>query len=192
MGEFSEFLSRYKITSTIDDNDIIQDLHEVKLFPKSLKSIIEIAQGKIYERGLFRIYNFKNILRRTQKGKEYFSSERSDYYCFGCDWTGRQFAVNYDNSHIFMLDHSINEFSHLKSTLEIFFCDFLVNMKNDVLLGTEFINIMDHLKIDQLVENQVLGFKVPLFLGGKDQLDNYIISDLDMDWDVSLQIKDQV
>ena len=187
-----KFLNTYKVTSAVVDKDItLEEMQDVNLVPNSLKTIFEIAQGHIFDSGLFRIYNLTNALKRTQIGKAYFSNERSDYYCFGCDWTGRQYAVNYDDTHIFMLDHAVNEFSHLESTLDVFFNDFLVNMKEDILLASEFLNTMNHLKISKLEEHQILGFKVPLLLGGKDQLDNYVISDLDMDWDFSLQIRDQ-
>ena len=86
-----------------------------------------------------------------------------------------------------MLDPATAEAFELESDIESFLNEDLDEFKNGLLEFEKF-NFLKEKLIDELSFNQVLGFKKFLFLGGKDQLDNFEVIDMEIYWELNYQI----
>jgi hypothetical protein len=105
----------------------------------------------------------------------------------------RQFAADVNRTDfILMFDPSTAEALELQQNIASFHNEELVNDRESYLTQSSFDKLLGVLRIEELPFNKCLGYKVPLFLGGKDKLDNYELSDLEVYWDFQSQIYHQI
>lgn len=107
---------------------------------------------------------------------------------FGYDWLGRIFAVNAELT-VKMYDVATDEIFEI------------VNIRNFKTELAEHANVLIASEVyDEWLQNggakpesdHCIGFKTPLFLGGKDEFDNYELSDIDVYWTLTGQLKNTI
>ena len=86
-----------------------------------------------------------------------------------------------------MFDYSTGDYFELESSLENFFNIELVNYLDDTLDAKTFSKIKKNISFEQC-----LAYKKPLFLGGKDTIENLEITDMEVDWDLNYQIIQEI
>jgi hypothetical protein len=52
--------------------------------------------------------------------------------------------------------------------------------------------MLGSLRVSSINYKECIGYKVPLFLGGKDTTDNFEIADLEVYWEITCQLYHQV
>jgi hypothetical protein len=148
--------------------------------------------GKSYDKGLYTIYTFEDSLKWTNLLSGYFKQYSGKFLAFGHDWMGRQFCVSKNVGEcIYMFDAATQEDFYLPENLFQFHDEILSNSKIDNLASDEFEAILKHLGIAGLGYNKCLGFKVPLFLNGKAEVNNYEEVDLEVYWEMEHQLYQQ-
>ncbi len=116
---------------------------------------------------------------------EYFSKYQLKVYPFGFDWMGRQFCISVNNSNLlFMLYPGTGVESELHQDLAQLHNDDFVNDKDDMLASKLFNNALKKCNLKTINYTECIGYKVPLFLGGNDDLDNYEKVNLEVYWHV--------
>lgn len=193
--KFDKFLASY--TKTDNNNSYAKLYEDIGLSVLSnlpeLSSIIKKFSGNIFDNGLFKVHNAGSFFFWTNLTFEFFKKFKGNSYVFAFDWVGRQYAINYseNKTKILMLDSATGEAFELPKSLETFFNEDLINYKNDLLEFDKF-NLLTQTLFNQLSFDQCCGFKIPLFLSGKDQIDNLEVIDLEVYWELNFQIYSKI
>jgi len=151
-----------------------------------LTELFEKFGGYSFENGIFRIHNFETSKKWTELICESFPKYTNRIVTFGFDWAGRQFVRDINKNFTYVFDISTGEDFELEQPLSEFFNVDLIEYADDTLDINTF-NKWNSKNIE-LKFNEVVGYKVPLWLGGKDNSDNYEITDAEVDWEINRQL----
>lgn len=117
---------------------------------------------------------------------------------FGYDWLGRQFAVDSTRvqngqPQVLLLEPGTGEALEIPVDFAAFHDEELVE-QSDAALASNFFEDWSEANRRSLplLRSQCVGYKVPLFLGGNDTLDNLEVSDIDVYWTICGQLRGQV
>lgn len=156
-----------------------------------IKDLIEQFGGYAFDKGLYRIHTYSSSLFWTDIITKFYKQYEGKVYCFGYDWLGRQFAIHTQlENYTFMFDPSTAEAFTLNCNLFDFHNIELVDYKAESLLTKEF-NLFFSRNPKELAFKECVGFKIPLFLGGKDSVDNYEITDMEVYVEMNFQLYNQ-
>lgn len=184
---FKEFKYEFDEYTSIENT-----LVEMKSIPFKYKELLLEYGGKSFDQGLYTIHTFRNSLKWTDLLSNYFEKYHGEIISFAHDWMGRQFCVpTKSNECIIVFDPATLE--------DLFVNEDLINFHNNILTDKEgflavdlFDNALKQLKITGIDIYKCLAFKTPLFLGGKEEVWNYEVSDLEVYWDLEFQLYTQV
>lgn len=107
---------------------------------------------------------------------------------FGYDWLGRIFAVD-GELNAKMYDVATNDV-FIIADIENFFKTELAEYADDLIAADVYEEWLQSGGAKPTADH-CIGYKVPLFLGGKDEFDNYELSDIDVYWTITGQLKTQ-
>lgn len=117
---------------------------------------------------------------------------------FGYDWLGRQFAVDSGRveggqPQVLMLEPGTGEALEIPAAFAAFHDEELVK-HSDAALASEFFRAWSEVNPDALplLRSQCVGYKVPLFLGGNDTVENLEVSDNDVYWTICGGLRGQL
>lgn len=115
---------------------------------------------------------------------------------FGYDWLGRYFAVDFgrmkDNQPlILLLEPGAGEAMQIPAPVTEFHNETLVELANDA-LALSFYKEWKEINPDDIQPDQCVGYKVPLFLNGADDIDNLELSDLSVYIEICGQLRNKV
>jgi len=188
--KLNKFLSMF--TNTGREESYANRYDEVGLSAISnlpeLRELFEKYPGTIFNDGLFKILSIGSFYLWTNLTFEYFKRFKGNSYCFAFDWLGRQYAVNYlkNKTTILILDPATAEAFEVEKNIELFLNEDLVENKDylfDIEKYYHLRKMFSHFKFEEC-----FGFKQFLFLGGKDQVDNFEITDMEVYWELNYQI----
>ena len=121
-----------------------------------------------------------------------FSEFRGRTSCFAYDWLGRIFALDSARSAagrtaLLMLEPGTGAALEIPCNLSTFHEGELIDYREAVLADSFYAN---WLAAGGTIPDphHCVGYKVPLYLGGKDLLENLELSDLDVYWHLSAQL----
>lgn len=185
-----DFLKKYTPSSKIENSS--EDYGLYSSLPNPFVELISKEGGTIFENGIFRIHTFESSLHWALLLERYFADNKRNVYPFAFDWMGRHFCINDKNNIIYMFDSAMFEVFTLDRSIDAFFNEDLVEDADDLLNATLFMNACQSLQIKELKFDRCIGYKVPLYLGGKDEISNWEILDMEVYWDFMHQIYIQV
>jgi len=183
------FLNKFKKTGQIfveEDKSFFRDL------PLELYNLIATQGGSTFESGLYRVHTFSGSLRWSLLITDYFSNYSNKVYPFGYDWMGRQFCSNQSGDILFMFDPAVGEAFELKQTVDLLHNEDFVDDMDSMLSSNLFVDLLKKQDLNEIKYNECLGYKVPLFLGGKDVIENYEIQDMEVYWHIQNQLYEKV
>ena len=174
------FINHFHITNSEENvlgNDINTDHSEI------LRPLIQIYGGKTLNNGLYRIHTFKSSLFWSSVIAEYFTKYTNKIHPFGFDWMGRQFCINAENQKkLLMFDPATGENFVLEQDLLALHDDDFVKETDDMLGIDLFNRLLEYYDLNEISYEECLGYKVPLFLNGKDSIENYEKWNLEVYW----------
>lgn len=158
--------------------------------------VIEVLGGRSYGGGVYRVLLATEIGPWAQRVTLCFPGFEKRITCFGYDWLGRLFAE--DSSRvvdglpgIVMFEPGSGEALEIPANILTFHDEELIHYR-DAALATEFFQEwLGHGGKSPALE-ECIGYKRPLFLGGKDRLENLELCDIDVYWHISSQLIRQV
>jgi hypothetical protein len=187
---FKPFSDKFYIT--VDNNNLSEDKGFYKDLPSELVELLNSFGGSTINYGLYRIHTFKSSLQWSLLISEYFTNYEHQIYPFGFDWMGRQFCLNKTASTIYMFDPATGEDFKLEQSLSLFHNDDLVNDTDSMLSVILCNKVLSFFKEKSINYNECFGYKIPLFLGGRDEIENYEKQDMEVYWHVESQLFNQV
>ena len=151
---------------------------------KNKEDFIEQMNGKTFLKGLYRLFDSNKNSNWCSIVEQAFPKYKNYIDVFGYDWLGRIFAINKINNHILLFEPGTGEVLDIPVTFEEFHDSEIVECHEDC-LASEFFQEW-FLANDNYIlkKNECVGYKVPLFLNGEDEIENLEISDMEVYWTV--------
>lgn len=150
--------------------------------------------GCSFEDGIYRIHDAATGPRGLAWLAESFPQFASRACPFAYDWLGRQFATDSgrlegDESLVLLFEPGTGEVLEIPFSFAAFH-EQLDDLREPALAQSFFASwAKANPDLLPLHVAQCAGYKVPLFLGGKDTLENLEVIDLDVYWSVSGQLR---
>lgn len=178
---FENFYNTFQVT---DDIGNAHTKTTFKAMDNSFKDCIREFGGKTFNNGLYRVFRGDQIQRATDTMKEVFPKMRDRIICFGFDWLGRNFSIDFSRKKngkplILLLEPGAGEAIQIPASIIDFHNDELVNYTNEALSANFFDEWYSQTNVT-IKHSQCVGYKVPLFLGGGDIVDNLELIDMDV------------
>lgn len=152
------------------------------------KALFNECGGASFDDGLYRIHTSLSSKYWANIVGKYFQKYVGKIVPFAYDWLGRQFALDTSRKGlILMLDPATAEDFELQEDISTFHNQTLVE-KDSVLSESLFKETLNSLGVKSINYKECVGYKVPLFLGGADAIDNYEVVDLEVYWEIACQI----
>jgi len=171
----------------VSDNDLIENVDI------ETKALFSECGGCSFNKGLYRVHTPNSSVHWSIIISKYFPKYDSKIIPFGYDWLGRQYVVDSSREDcILMFDPATAEDFGLKKSLRSFHNDDLVHDRNNVLAESAFCSVINQLGLNRIAYDNCVSHKVSLFLGGNDDINNYEICDVEVNWEFQFQIYLQI
>ena len=154
--------------------------------------IIQLG-GKSFGRGVFNSFSKKNIGKWTDIVSEAFPDFKNLFLLFGYDWLGRCFGVDLRNNsygNILMFEIGTDDILEIPCALDVFLNE-EIPLYSDACLAMPFFEEWMDFFGKQIEYGRCAGYKIPLFLGGEDSVNNLEDNDMEVYWSVITQIKNK-
>jgi len=190
-------LDQFKAAFTITAVDETQSpLPDVDFGIRNLGHILNALGGKTFNYGLYRVLRSDQIQVETQAMEEVFPEYRGRIVPFAFDWLGRFFAsdrARVKNGHpqVLMLEVGAGESMEIPASVLDFHNIELVDYPDDALAAPFWRQWRNDNPTD-LAFRDCVGYKVPLFLGGIDVIDNLEVIDLSVYVEICGQLRNKV
>lgn len=190
---FSNFLSQFQpIASSAQDKETIPDPLGVSV--PGYGDFMSKYSGVSMAAGMYRIHEVDDIEKWNEIISEAFPKFHSNFSSFGFDWLGRQFALDGerltpDGPEVLMFEPGTGDVLEIPATFASFHDDEIVNHRNEALASEFFAQWFKNTV--QLTPRECAGYKVPLFLGGEDNVDNLEVIEMEVYWVLSGQLLNQ-
>lgn len=149
--------------------------------------------GLSINKGLYRVHSYSSGVLWSDLVRQYFPDLKKTILPFGYDWIGRQYCIIHGVDNVLvMFDPSTVEYFEMAGDIADFHNIDLVDDRDATVSENSFHSTMSRLRINELDINQCVGYKVPLFLGGNDDPGNYEVVDMEVYWDIQVQIYNQI
>lgn len=193
---FERFLTAFPQTSCSKEEATEQELLP-RLLSKASSTLEFFSkfEGCTFSHGLYRVHSLSEIEKWTRIVEKAFPQFKGIIQCFGYDWLGRQFALDSsrylnDEPLVLMFDICNGKALKIPVSFQAFHNLEMVDYSNDVLESDLFLEWKSYIR-DEIQPNQCVGCKVPLFLNGEDDIENFEILDIEVYWEVFGQLLEQ-
>lgn len=187
---FNRFLSKFQPESAALK---IGDLNFFSDKDKGCREFFTEYSGVAFNSGLYRIHTADSAKKLDSIIAEVFPKFEKRLSCFGYDWLGRQFALDHERrneegqSLVLLAEPGTGEALEIPATFLSFHNEELVDY-GDAALAEKFFYEWFESSGRRLQPNECVGYKIPLFLGGKDVISNLEIIDLEVYWVICGQL----
>jgi hypothetical protein len=164
--------------------------------------LMETYAGCTFHNGLYRLHTEASAIaageqidRRRTYGRVHLDN---DYLSFGFDWIGRQFVIEKNRSpedepEVLLVDPLTDETYETNSAFLRFHIHVLVEQSDGTLDSAMFESWTDHHREAlPLRSDQIVGYRIPLSLGGKHELSNLVLVDAELELELNRQIDEQI
>ena len=159
-----------------------------KLDIKSEREFLEVYNGKSFLNGLYRIHNLEDREKWNEIIGKTFPPAMGKIMVFGYDWLGRSFAIYNETDTVLMFEPGTGE----AFDTDFNFYDFHnkeIPTNHLVCLASEYYEKWRKANNNYILpHNKCAGYKVPLFLNGKDVVENLEISDMEVYWEIMMPL----
>ncbi len=159
------------------------------------RELTERFAGRTFEGGLYRIHDSNSGPTAARAVVEAFP-EFADRACpFAFDWLGRQFALDSGRREsgeplVLLLEPGTGEALEVPRTLAGFHDEELVEYLDAALATGFFREWQKHEPANRMLGfSECVGYRMPLFLGGSDSVDNLEVIDLEVYWSICGQLR---
>ena len=168
---------------------------EVLLGAAGYSELAAVLAGCSVENGLYRLHSADSGPPAAALAAEAFPEFAARATPFGYDWLGRQFAldtgrVDGGEPLVLMLEPGTGEALEIPAGFAAFHNEVMVDLRDAALASTFFASwASSDAGALPLSANECVGYRVPLFLGGSDTLENLEVVDLAVYWSLSGQLR---
>jgi hypothetical protein len=155
---------------------------------KGLRDFFVKLGGASYSGGLYRTVHSTEVDMWNQRIWGAFPQYASVTLCFGYDWLGSLFAIDFGRSvdgepGVLMFEPGTGEVLEIPASIITFHDEELLDLEfSEAALIRSFFEKWVHSGGAIPARSQCVGYKKPLFLGGRDEIDNLELTDIDVYW----------
>ena len=186
------FNAAFVITAESDMRSLEPNVY---LGDERLRHILGPLGGKTFNNGLYRVFRVGQIVAARDSIEVAFPEYKGRVVPFAFDWLGRHFAL--DNARVekgypqvLMFEIGAGEAMEIPANVFDFHNIELVNYANES-LALQFWKLWRASNSADLAFSDCVGYKVPLFLGGKDELANLEQIDMDVYVEICGQLRNK-
>ena len=149
--------------------------------------------GTTFANGLYRLHAASSAAMADQRVLDAFPEFEGRVECFGFDWLGRQFSLDRTRGssgdpEVLLFDVGAGEALEIPVAFSRLHDEELVDYSDEA-LASQFVAEWCHSHPAPIAFDACVGYRIPLFMGGADTLPNLEISDLDVYWSVTGQLR---
>ncbi|WP_024858245.1 T6SS immunity protein Tdi1 domain-containing protein [Ruminococcus albus] len=148
------------------------------------EELLEIAAGNSFLDGLFTFFRKEDVKKWQKIFREVFPALKEELAFFGYDWLGRLYFVDSATDNVKMVDAFDCEFYATDMPFESFLDD-IVDDPDGFLAAEFYEEWVDENGDPDLKYGSCIGYKVPLFLNGAENIDNLDVTDLEVYWTIT-------
>jgi hypothetical protein len=146
------------------------------------------------DHGLLRIHNQRSGAEADSLALAAFPDFRDRVACFAFDWLGRQFSLDSERRQgteplVLMFEPGTGEVLEIPVTVRDFLESEIVDAADAALARSFYLEWMESSGVESVGFTECVGYRVPLFLGGADTVDNLEIVDISVYWSILGQIR---
>jgi len=188
---FEEFQDRYpRDTQTVQHGDST-NLPDVD----GLRNFVTEFGGSSFGDGIYRVVAPSDGEIWAERIRIAFPKFEERATCFAFDWLGRAFALDMGrmesgSAGVVMFEPGTAEALEIPANLETFHTEELLDY-GEAALAISFYQKWLAQGGGAPAYDQCVGYRKPLFLGGADEVENLVISDLDVYWHLAGQLIQQ-
>ncbi len=145
---------------------------------------LRLYEGQSFLHGLYRIFNAIDVEKWTEIVKKAFPEYDEQIRVFGFDWLGRIFAMDLKNNAVLLYEPGTGEVIDIPADFHDFHNELIPEYPQDCLAFDFFNEWFEANNHCVLLHNQCAGYRIPLFLNGKDEIENLEISDMEVYWGI--------
>jgi hypothetical protein len=169
-----------------------QILDELEQGSTGFKSFMKLYSGCSFLSGLYRVHAIADIRKWSKICVDTFPSFRGRIVCFSSDWLGRQFALDFKRVEsgerlVLMMEPGTGEALEIPVGFMAFHDSELVDYKEEALADSFYQKWLEAGGASP-GDDQCVGYNNPLFLGGKDEVNNLELCDMEVYWSVCAQL----
>ncbi len=154
----------------------------------SAKEFCDLMNGESFMNGMYRLFKTEDISKWNHITEQAFPMYKDQVDVFGYDWLGRIFALNKKTETILLFEPGTGEVLNIPASFEDFHNIEIVEYHEDSLASNFFDDWHSFCNNYKLELNECVGYKVPLFLNGDDTVDNLEVSDMEVYWEIMMQL----
>lgn len=149
---------------------------------------MNLYNGKDFGSGIYRVFSFNELEKWEKYVDETFSTFRGHFKLFGYDWLGRCFGIYLQNTdYILLFDVGLNKVFTIPHNI-VSFHNVEIPQNHEFPLISTMFSEWHNVNRDDLKHSDCVGYIVPPFLSGLDELSNMEVSDMDVYWGILGQI----
>jgi hypothetical protein len=124
--------------------------------------------------------------------EEAFPKYKGRVLCFSSDWLGRHFALDSTCQEsaqplILMFEPGTGQALEIPASFEAFHNSELIEFQNEALASDFYTSWLNSTGVSPKIK-ECIGYKVPLFLGGSDTIENLELTDMEPYWSICGQL----
>jgi hypothetical protein len=157
--------------------------------------LFTICNGASFEGGLYRLHAVEEVPSWTAIASGAFAQFSGNIESFAYDWLGRLFALDSrrlvdGQLGVVMLEPGTGQALEIPANFLTFHCNELIEFADAALAREAY---MEWRRNDArpLKSAECVGYRVPLFLGGADTVDNMERTDMKVYWEICTQLLNQ-
>ena len=159
---------------------------EIEKIESSNELLNYVSQRTILN-GMYRAFTIENIQKWNSIVEEAFPGYQGRITVFAYDWLGRVFAINRQTNTVLLFEPGTGEVLDIPVGIEAFHNEEIAEYNEDRLASGFFDEWFENSKYI-LKPSECVGYKVPLFLNGEDNISNLEVSDMEVYWGIMAQM----
>ena len=152
------------------------------------EQFLKTMGGKSFLNGMYRIFDETSIPKWNDIVEKSFPKYKNQISVFGYDWLGRIFALNKVSNTVLLFEPGTGDVFDIPANIVDFHNVEIVEFHEDSLLSEYFDEWFEANGNFVLPHNKCVGYKVPLFLNGEDDIENLEVSDMEVYWEIMMPL----
>jgi hypothetical protein len=192
-----QFLANYRITPTGEEVGLIPLANSRADRPiRGWDALFTRFPGATFRNGIYRLHTPDTATLAHQLVRDAFPKLAYRYQCFAYDWLGRQIALDFeretnDEPAISIVDFVDHEIYEILEDFMGFHNDTLDIDSEPAVASSLFAEwAAQNPQALPLKRNQIVGYRIPLTLGGKHEVSNMVVEDMDVSLEFERQIRE--
>ena len=140
--------------------------------------------GESFLDGMYRLFRKDQIGKWTGIVEQAFPAYRGIIDVFGFDWLGQVYAIRKETGTVLWFQPGFREVLDIPDDFAAFHDVEIVDYPEDALASLYFNDWFEASGHYMLKHHECVGYKVPIYLNGKDEVSNLEVSDMEVYWGI--------